>query len=228
MDIIIRTQGEGTVQKLLPSLLAMLLLTLAGFAQGQVVTYTFSGIGDGTVNGIGFTLQTYRFTVTAPAATVQNATYPYSNVLSGGTIAISGTVCAGGCTITAPGSYLVFNTGPGDFNIHGLSLVGELDVNGDTLLEGCWDCGAPTVNDNLVTKVAPTASGADDAEAPYYAFATSGGVVQITDLDSEITYSVATVSAAASPIPTLSRPGLILLGALLALGALLTLRRRRR
>ena len=216
------------MQKLAQSLLAALLLASAGFAHGQVVTYSFTGIGDGSVNGTGFTRQRYTFSVTALASTVQNAAFPYSNVLSGGTIAISGTACAAGCTITSPGSYLVFNTGPLTDNVHGISLVGQLNQNGSTLIEGCWralSCGGPNVNDNLVTPVPPSASGADGELSPYFAFATSGGVVQITDLVGQITYSVAVPVGA---IPTLSDAGLLLLGALLALGVALTRRRRAR
>src|SRR5271170_1844160 len=181
------------MQKLCRSLVALLVLTSASFAQAQVVTYTFSGSADGNVGGNAFTAQTYTFSVTALAATVQNGAPPYSNVLTGGTITVSGTACAAGCSITNPGNYLVFNTAGVSSLVHGLSLVGELDVPGETLIEGCWaaTCGGKKVNDNLVKAIAPTASGEQGAEAPYVAFATSGGVVQIIGLDGPITYSVA-------------------------------------
>jgi hypothetical protein len=215
------------VQKLIKTLLATAWLASAGLAHGQTATYTFTGVGDGTVNGTNFTEQTYTFKVTALTATVQNSAPPYSNVLNGGTITISGTACATGCSITSPGNYLVFNTAGVSSWVHGLSVVGDLDLPGDTLLEACYNCGGTTINDNLVTPVSPTLSGDDGALLPYFAFPSSGGVVQITDLDSEITYSVTLGSAiTVTPVPTLSTPGLLLLGLLVALGAPVALRRR--
>jgi len=211
----------------LAGLLFVFCITAATLAQGQVVTYTFSGTSDGDVGGTPFTAAAYTFTVHANAGTVQNSSYPYSNVLTSGTITIAGTACASGCSISNASNYLVFNTGPTQSLVHGISVVGHLDVNGFTLIEGCWDCGPPTVNDNLVSVVPPTASGADGAEAPYLAFATSGGNVQLTRLDGEITYAVALgAGATTSAVPTLSDEGLLLLAGLMLLAAARTLRRR--
>jgi hypothetical protein len=195
-------------------------------AQANPVTYVFTGVADGNVGGTGFTAETYRFSVTGDSATVQNSSPPFSNVLNGGRISITNTACAGGCTITSPGSYLVFNTAtnPTSF-VHGISLTSGLDQPGSTLIEGCWDCGPPTVNDDLVTNVPPTPSGDENALAPYLTFATSGGNVQITNLDSHITYSVV-ASVIPSSIPSLSLSGLILLAGLLALATVVALRRR--
>ena len=191
------------MKKLLTWLIAMFAITIANFVQaGQVVTYTFTGTADGSVGGTGFTAQTYTFSVTGDSAAVQNSSFPYSNVLTGGTIRITGTACAGGCTITSPSNYLVFNT-DSVFLVHGISLVGNIDVSGETLIEGCYyvGCGGTPVNDNLVTRVSPTASGEEGALQPYVSFATSGGNVQLTVLDSHIIYSVSLPSGS---IPKLS------------------------
>jgi hypothetical protein len=95
------------------------------------------------------------------------------------------------------------------------------------LIEGCYFCGPPIINDNLVTVVAPIASGAEGELESYLAFATSGGSVQLTRLDGVITYSVSLAApAAATAVPGLSPAGLLLLGALLALGTAMILRRR--
>lgn len=209
--------GERTVKKFLTLLFVMFSITTANFAQaGQVVTYTFTGTADGNVGATSFTAQTYTFSVTGDSAAVQNSSYPYSNVLTGGTITINGTACAGGCTITNPSNYLVFNTSIINSLVHGISLVGNIDVSGSTLIEGCFvtDCGGTQVNDNLVTVVSPTASGDENALAPYLTFATGGGNVQLTNLDSHITYSVSLASPAT--IPTLSQYGLMLLALMIA------------
>jgi hypothetical protein len=219
------SQG-AIVKRILTFALLTFSFAVANFAQaGQTVTYTFAGVADGSVGGSGFTGQSYVFTVTGDSGTAQNGPYPFSNVLTGGTIRISGTACSGGCTISNPGNYLVFNTGQPSL-VHGISLVGFLDQPGSTLIEGCYYCGGTTVNDNLVYSVAPTPSGAENALHPYYTFATSGGDVQIANLDGHITYAVAGLAPVG--IPTLSQWGLVLLSILLAMGAVISLRRRHR
>ena len=151
------------MKPLLALLFVVFAVTTANSAHaGQTVTYRFTGTADGTVAGTGFNAQTYTFTVTGDSAAVQNSSPPYSNVLTGGSIAITGTACAGGCTITGPNGYIVFNTAGVFPLVHGISLVGNLDVNGETLIEGCYACG-PSLNDNLVTPVPPTPSGAEGA-----------------------------------------------------------------
>lgn len=210
------------MKKLLALLFALSAVASVSVAQASQVTYVFTGVGDGVV-GNGFIAETYRFTVTADSSTVQNGSPPFSNVLNGGTISITNTPCAAGCTITAPSNYLVFNDASPS-RVHGISVVGNLDALGFTLIEGCWACGG-SLNDNLVTNVPPTPSGAQGALEPYAVFATSGGPVQIRNLDGPITYSV-TTSATVSPVPSLSQAGLILLAGLLGLATVIALRRR--
>lgn len=213
------------MKKFLALLFVMFSITTANLAVAdQLVTYKFTGTADGSVGGTGFSAQTYTFSVTGDLLGAQNSSYPFTNVLTGGTITISGTACSGGCTITNAGNYLVYNLGPGNSLVHGISLTGDIDGPGSTLIEGCFDCGGTTVNDNLVTNVSPTPSGDENALAPYLTFATSGGNVQISNLDSHITYSVSL--GAPTSIPTLSQWGLILLSGLLALGAVIALRRQ--
>ncbi len=214
------------MKKFLTLLFALFAALGANLAQAFPVTYVFSGVADGSAGGVGFTGETYTFSVTADSATVQNGSPPFSNVLTRGTITITNTACEAGCSITNPSNYLVFNTASGAL-VHGISVVGQLDVGGQTLIEGCYasGCGGTPVNDNLVTRVPPTASGEDGALAPYMTFATGGGNVQITSLVGQITYSVK-LSSAAAAVPTLSQWGLMLLSGLLALGAVIGLRRR--
>ena len=206
--------------------LSLSFATTAFALGGQLVTYTFSGIADGNVAGTAFTGQSYTFTLTGDSATVQNTSPPFANVLTGGSIRISGTACASGCTITIPGDYVVFNTSDTAL-VHGLSLIGDTDGTGATFIEGCFaaECGGQPVYDNLVRTVVPTASGAEGAFAPYPAFTTSGGSVQIARLDGHITYAVSGVAPAS--VPTLANWALMLLAGLLSLSAAIVLTRRR-
>jgi hypothetical protein len=207
---------------------ALLLATFAALGSAGVaaenVPYSFSGIANGSVNGADFTAQAYTFSLTADSSTVQNGTYPFTNVLTSGTITITGTACAAGCTITSAGTYAVFNLGPTQANVHGLSLANAIDVPGSTYIEGCWECASQPVNDNLVTGVPPTASGAEGGLAPYPAFATSGGPVLLTLLGSHITYAV---NLPIATVPALSNCSLVLLTLLLGSAAVIAVQRRR-
>lgn len=204
---------------------ALLLLATSAVSAQVVVLYTFSGNANGSVNGTPFAAQNFTYTLTGFASTAQNSAFPYSNVLTSGTVAIAGTACASGCAFTTPGNYLVFNTGPGASNVHGISAVGHLDAPGFTLIEACYNCGGTAVNDNLVSPVSPTPSGAANALAPYPAVATSGGNVSIALINAgALTYAAAPFLPT---IPTLSEYGLMLLALLLA-GTGYYIRRRRK
>lgn len=208
------------------SILAFLFVVLGLFgasAQAAPVTYTFSGNADGSVGGVNFAGQAFTITVTSDTVTAQNAVDPFTNVLTTGSIRIAGTACAAGCTITGAGGYLVFHafTGPANSNVHGISTVGNPNVAGETLLEACFNCGGTQVDDDLVTPVSLATAGAANALAPYRLFATSGGNVQITTLNS-VAYAV----GVANQIPTLSEWAMILLSGLMAIGAYAALRRR--
>lgn len=195
----------------------------AGQAQAAPVTYTFSGNGSGSVGGVNFVGQDYTFRVDSDTATAQNAVAPYTNVLSGGTITIAGTACATGCAITGPAGYIVYHLDPGvaTTNVHGISTVGNPQVPGETLVEGCFNCGGTIVDDDLVTPVPLTAAGAFGVLAPFRIFATGGGNVQLTAITS-LSYAV----AINQQVPTLGEWGAILLSLLLGLGAWVAMRRQ--
>ena len=199
------------------------LAAFAGGAQAAPVRYTFSGNGNGSVGGVNFVGQDYTFSVVADSNAVQNAVAPYTNALTGGTIRIAGTACAAGCTISVPTGYIVYHLDPGvaTTNVHGISTVGNPQVGGETLIEGCFNCGGTIVDDDLVTPVPLTAAGLFGALAPFRTFATSGGNVQITLLNS-LAYAVAVNQA----VPTLGQWGMVILSLLLALAAWISERRR--
>lgn len=207
------------------ALLFVLLGAFGAHAQAAPVTYTFSGNADGSVGGVPFVAQAFTITALSDTTTAQNTVAPFTNGLTGGSIRIAGTACASGCAISAAGGYIVFHEdpGPANTNVHGISTVGNPFVAGETLLEACFGavCGGTTVDDDLVTPVPLTLAGAANALAPYRIFATSGGNVQITNLNT-VAYAV----GVGGQIPTLGEWAMILLSALLAAGAYAAMRRR--
>lgn len=203
-------------------LLALCASLIAAAATAAPITYTYTGSATGTVNGTGFTNQTYTFTATGDTTTVTHPTPDeYYNVMTAATITIAGTACSAGCTVSSPGSYYVSDTSTAI--VRGPKQTASLTH--DYMFEGCFGSfcagSGSYAHHDLASSFGPEVSGDEGGYTPYITYATSGGNVNFSGLDSHITYSAATE---ATNVPTLSQWGLILLGAAFAVAGIVALR----
>lgn len=236
--------GAGALLLAATAQAAPITYTFSGIASGTVggvpftnQAYTFTVTGD--TEAVIRTSSTYIDTSpdqTYPGPSADTAAllgpppmpapYDYFNPLTGGTVRIANTTCASGCAISSPGSYFVTDMTPS--LVRGIKMTSDPEAN-DFLFEGCFSilCGGSGSfsRHNLATGRGSETTGDEGAYEPYQAFATAGGVVQLSGVPgNHITYWAYT---ATNPIPTLSQWGVILMSGLLGLAALRNIRRWR-
>lgn len=193
--------------------LAIGLLT-AGAAAAAPISYTYSGEGTGTVNGVPFTSQAYSFVVNGDTTAVTGPGNTI-NAVTSGTITIAGTACSAGCSFTTPGLYRVNSA------FQGSTIIGiEVTATPGTALNEFFSPSSPDLS--IVT--APITAAATNGFAPYSIVATSGGPVQIISNTGPLPTFSSTLPAT---VPTLSEWAMILFGVLLAGGAAMMVQRRR-
>lgn len=193
-------------------------LLTATTATAAPITYTYSGEGSGTVNGTPFTSQAYTFTLQGDtdAATGGGTVNP----IISGSVTIAGTACSGGCALTSPALYeMRSDFGGGSIGVIGIGVTGAPNTG---LSEALFTSTAPGLNLALPSGLLTADN--TNGYAPYAAFATSAGPVQITANTGPFPTFSSTLTAV---VPTLSEWAMILFGLILAGGAALMLQRRR-
>ena len=196
-------------------------LLTATTATAAPITYTYSGEGSGTVNGTPFANQAYTFTLQGDTtATTGGGTV---NPIASGTVTIAGTACSGGCALTSPALYeMRSDFGGGGGGVIGIGVIGSPSVG---LNESLFTPTAPGIDLALPTGLLTADN--TNGYAPYAAFATSAGPVQITANTGPFPTFSSALAAPVAVVPTLSEWAMILFGLILAGGAALMLQRRR-
>ncbi len=187
---------------------ALAFVAFSGAAVAEPITFIFTGIDDGTLNGVPFTDTTFTITQIADTAAEQSCGGACRFIDASGAM-----VNLGGLgTFTLDTGTRTFITG----DVIGLSRAG---VNGGDLMNGS---SSSFVGYDLTTSLGPVAytGGVTQWSSSFGAVETSGGTLFLADANVDATFQ-AIVGVAAVPEPE----GLLLLG-IGAFGFALVRRRR--
>ncbi len=175
-----------------------------GAAQAAPVTYTFSGQGSGTANGAAFT-GAFTFTLTGDTANVDLTDAPFFRMFN-----VGGTFTEGAFSATLDPTITIVATA---------DPIDRINFFNDTIDNGLGLQDGALAAYNLTTSIGPiTVSDlgflTPTFNADGHGFATSGGLVEITE-NTSLTFTAIVSDAAAVPEPA----SLAIVGAgLLALG----------
>ena len=161
-------------------------LGAASEAYGTPITYTFTGIGSGTIGATSFTNSTFTFNFTADTTAIDASGAPFYRLSN-----VGGTFMEGATTVTLTPTVTLVATADGAtprINFFNATFDNGLGINDPSLAtyELATSFGPLTVTapGTATSFLTPTFNGSGDG------FATSGGLVEIT-ADTSLTFTAA-------------------------------------